>query len=200
MAVEHVNAMLNLIRPHGSMRAWVEAASSKGGERGWREVRQQFRQLPWAGHWSSYKWADLLKHVHGVKITADDIGVGGGGETAGPIPGMVWLTGHDWRRCATDVELQRDLMAECVEAGVPFDGLDQLETCLCDMNSLQKGHYYVGHDIDVMQENLTKAGASEVFWAARRNVFDPQHLGEVGGWRGVRKPLLTVYSRTGVVA
>jgi hypothetical protein len=188
LAQVHVNAMYEAVfRPHRSLSAWVRVCVGEGGERGWRSVRSSFQSIPYGGHWSSYKWADLLKNVHGYAITADDIGVGGGGESAGPIPGMVTLTGENWKRCARDVGLQKELLAETRKRGVAFSGLDQLETCLCDYNSLTHGRYYVGHDIDDQQTKLESSGSSEVFWAARKAVFAPRYLGELSGWSGVRK-------------
>jgi len=77
------------------------------------------------------------------------------------------------------------LLDECRDLGVPFAGLDQLETSLCDVNSLRKGHYYVGHDIDLMMKHLS--GAGENFWTARRKVIPGEYLGELWGWQGVRK-------------
>jgi len=154
--------------------------------------------LPYAGPWSSYKWADLLKNVHGLRITANDVGVGGKGETAGPIPGMVLLTGLDWKQCANDTNSQRDLLSRCVEHyGVPFTGLDQLETCLCDFNSLAHGRYYSGHDIDVQMEHLP---TDKIWWMARGIAIPKSCRGEVGRrWNGPRKALKSLYRDKGII-
>ncbi len=134
--------------------------------------------------------------MHDVPITASDLGVGGASETSGPIPGMVLLTGKSWNVCATDLALQRDLLLKARASGVPFSGLDQLETALCDFNSLHKGGYYVGHDID---DQMTKlAGCGPMLWESR-SVFPDAFRGEVGGWNGVRKELKTAYRDRGVV-
>ena len=195
---QHLNAVIQHVRTHGgSLSSWVMFVAHQGGKAGWREVRQHFQAFPYGGNWSSYKWADLLKHVHGYAITADDIGVGGGGATAGPVPGMVRVTGQDWKRCATDVVLQQELHDECVRRGVPFNGLDQLETALCDFNSLCKGSYYVGHDIDTQMEHIKELDA--IWWESRAKVFAPRYLGEVGGWFGVRKPLKTAFRDRGEI-
>ena len=199
---EKARAHLRAVLDHaftngGSLEKWVEFVIHPGDKGGWAAVRESFQQFPHGGNWSSYKWADLLKHVHGYPITADDIGVGGGSETAGPVPGMVRVTGEDWKRCATDVALQQELHDECVLRGVPFNGLDQLETALCDFNSLCKGHYYVGHDIDDGMEKLKDPPA--IWWETRALCFKPQYLGEVGGWFGVRKELRTAYRDRGEI-
>ncbi len=180
--------------PHGSLGAWVDSFGT--GESGWDRAREGLRNARGAGPWAAYKWADLLAHVHDLDITASDLGVGGASETAGPIPGMVLLTGKSWKVCATDVDLQRSLLAKSLAAGVPFSGLDQLETALCDFNSLVKGGYYVGHDID---DQMTKlAGCGPLLWEAR-SVFPDAYRGEFGGWVGVRKDLKTAYRDRGLV-
>lgn len=187
LAREHLNALLERVRPYGSLVRWAETATASGGTEGWDRLRAEFQSVRYAGPWSSYKLADLLAHVHDFPITASDLGVGGASETAGPIPGMVKLTGRSWRECASNRELQADLLRRSLEGGVPFSGLDQLETSLCDFNSLCNGRYYVGHDIDQQMEHLRDAPAD--FWAARAEAFPKGYLGELGGWRGVRKHL-----------
>lgn len=167
------------------------------GESGWDEARDQFESVPWNGPWASYKWADLLAHVMDYDITASDLGVGGKSKTAGPIPGMVKLTDADWKRCANDVGFQKDLLAAARNEGVPFSGLDQLETCLCDFNSAVKGHYYVGHDIDLYGDQLDFA--PPIYWEARQEIFPDIFLGERHGWEGVRSDLQRLYADHGVI-
>jgi hypothetical protein len=191
-AAKFVNAVLD--RAGHNLSDWVSGLGE--GERGWDRCRAEIEAVSFAGPWASYKWADLLKHVHDVPITASDIGVGGGGEKAGPIPGMVRLTGHSWKECATNRELQKTLLKRAQDAGVPFDGLDQLETALCDFNSLVKGSYFVGHDIDDQQTKLPVH--NRLLWMAR-SVFPDRYRGELNGWFGVRKHLNRKYADEGVI-
>lgn len=152
--------------------------------RSWTEIREKFETVKWNGTWASYKFADLLKNSHSFNISAPDFGVGGGGETAGPIPGMVLLTGLDWKRCATDIDLQKELF-EMASKEVPFEGMEMMETSLCDFNSWFKGRYYVGHDIDNQMEQLRRLGPT--WWEARREIFPKEYLGECNNWFGVRR-------------
>ena len=195
-AAYNVNDAFREARRHGSFLDWVSAAVGSGGEAGWDRLRIDFQRISGNGPWASYKWADLIKNVHGFPVVASDIGVGGASATAGPIPGMIRLTGQPWQICATDTMLQRSLLRQAQAAGVPFDGLDQLETCLCDFNTLCKGNYYSGHDIDAMMGGLLPGSA---VWAARRQAFAPALLGELNDWTGVRKDLLRLYSEQGLL-
>lgn len=192
-AAQNVNDTLAAADSAGGLLAWVLSIPYRDG---WDGVRRQFQSISGNGPWASYKWADILRNVHGFPIVASDIGAGGGGQTAGPIPGMMRLTRQTWQVCATDTMLQRWLLRQAQAAGVPFGGLDQLETCLCDFNTLCKGNYYTGHDIDAM---MTGLAPGSTVWAARRQVFDPALLGEANGWPGIRKPLLRLYAEGGTL-
>lgn len=175
------------------------------GEDGWDETRDLFEEVAWNGPWASYKWADLMKHVMGYDITASDIGVGGKSKTAGPIPGMVKITNEHWKECATNVELQKEVMGRCVdEFDVPFTGLDEFETCLCDFNSASKGTYYVGHDIDLYGGQLADIEdehnrSYDVHWTARDKAFPDFVLGEHNSWQGSREHLMNLYADQGVI-
>ena len=191
-ASEHI---LDLVSK-APLRGWVESliGISDSQEVRWRNVRDEYQKFKFCGPWASYKFADLMKWVHKFDITADDLGVGGGSATAGPIPGLVKLTGRDWKDCAFNMELHHQVLQECMESGVDFNGLDQLETCLCDFNSMLCGRYYPGKDIDEQQDFLTKSTVDmSVFWQCRIEAFDHRFLGELGGWSGVRKDLRGYY-------
>lgn len=193
-AANFINDALNLnLFGKKGLLGWLEFK----GPLGWRYARQAFEGLRGAGPWASYKWADLLLNVVGVPILADEIGIGGGGKTAGPIPGLAYVTGEPLNECIWDPNVWRTLFNQCLMLGVPFQGVDQLETSLCDFNSLVKGRYYVGHDIDMQMEQLK--GCHNKFWEARARSFEPKWLGEIGGWNGVRKSLKTTYRDKGVI-
>lgn len=187
-----INGVLDASR--GDLSGWLLLATERRTpEDGWRAVRALLEAVPYAGPWASFKWADLLKNVHGLPIDAPDIGVGGGGETSGPVPGMVRLTGLPWQECAGTPAHQRRLLSEAREAGVPFGGLDQLETALCDFNSLCRGSYYCGHDIDMQQTTLPPS------MSYARDVFPARYRGELMGWTGVRHALKVAYRDAGRV-
>lgn len=187
-----------LVSQIGNLAPWVAGIVSwSDNEVNWRMARVEFEKIPYCGPWASFKWADLLKNVHGYPLTSPDIGVGGGGKNAGPVPGLSLILEESWERCAEDISLQREFYVSCRLWGVPFNGMEEMETALCDFNSLYKGRYYVGHDIDDLMPKMS--GASRTMWEARQESFSPRYLGEQGGWEGVRAELKPVYRDTGVV-
>lgn len=163
----------------------------------WEILANDWDDLPHNGTWARYKWCDLLKNVHDFQIEAPDIGFGGGDKASGPVSGLVILTGKPWKECATNKDLQRTFYEKCLTSGIPFNGMEELETCLCDFNSLVKGKYYTGNDIDLMGEHLD--GCPQVFFEARKNVLPNDYLGELHGWKGQRKDMLNFYKRFKIV-
>ncbi len=173
---------------YAGFEMWINSTAAHSG---WDGIRSQFEKLNGAGPWASYKWADLLKNVLGYPIIATDIGSEGG-----PIPGLKRLVGEaDWFLTSPTAHALRVYKIALGE-GIPFQGLDQFETALCDFNSMSKGHYYVGADIDAM---MTQLNPGSPMWLFRRGSFDAKWLGEVGGWTGVQKDRLKVYAETGEV-
>jgi len=163
----------------------------------WKRLARDFVSVRGNGVWAGYKWCDLVKNVLAFPITAPDIGFGGMGRMAGPVPGLVRLTGQDWKRCALDVDLQERFYEFCLCEGIPWDGLEEMETALCDFNTYRKGHYYVGHDIDLMMEQIAGIPGENDYWNARSRIFPKEYLGEEGGWFGLRKERMNGASHRG---
>jgi hypothetical protein len=194
----HLDSLLFHAAEVGGVYRWLSGAiEASSPEENWQRVRARYEAVAHSGPWSSYKMADLLKNVCGLPLSGWDIGVGGGSKTAGPVAGMQRLTGWSLQEC-----LKRDNQLKLYEllkgqGGMAFSGIDQMETCLCDFNSLCKGNYYVGHDIDMQQEHFASVGPG--LWEARQASFAHELLGEHGGWVGVRKGLKTLYRDNGFV-
>lgn len=180
----------------GDLASWIDNLVDDGGEDGWARLREAASEIPYHGPWSSYKLCDMIKFVHQYPITAPDIGTKPGA-TAGPIAGLNTLTGLGWDKCADDSQLHRDLLQMVIDLDAPVNGLDQLESILCDWQSLTNGRYYLGKDIDRDQAQLElakkRSPVTDILWEARRDIFDERLLGEIGGWSKVRNNLSDVY-------
>ena len=179
----------------GDLLKWLTNLVGDGGEEGWARVREGATEMPYHGPWSSYKFCDMVKFVHGYPITAPDIGTKPGA-TAGPIAGLASLTGLDRTRCAEDTQLYRDLLLYLQDQGAAVDGLDQMESILCDWQSLINGRYYLSHDVDRDLGQLKNADGDYVslILSTRKKIFDRRFLGEYGGWSDIRTELNSVYS------
>ncbi len=163
---------------------------------GWTNLREEIETIKHNGNWASFKCADLVKNIIGISdIKAPDIGVGGNGQNAGPVPGLQVLTGLDYKTAATNIGLQTKFFNQCRSLGAKFQYMEELETCLCDYNTMLKGGYYSGHDIDIQQVQLQNLPS--VWMTARRLSFPSSYLGELNGWCGTRKELNGIYKNTG---
>jgi Alpha-glutamyl/putrescinyl thymine pyrophosphorylase clade 2 len=199
-AARHLNAFMELPGFGRDIAGfWRHLTKGRKPMEAWNAVRHAFQLVPYGGPWSSYKFAELLAATHGFPLSASDLGVGGGSATAGPIAGMMRLTGETYERCTRDLDFQRELLRATRQLGVGFEGIEHLETAMCDFNAMCEGRYYVGKDIDSQMVAIRRAGDPPDYWEARAEVFRDRYLGEAGGWYGPRKDREKVFKETGVV-
>lgn len=173
-----------------------------------RIVTNEVQQMPGNGRWAAFKWADLLKNVVGYPIAAPDLMLD---QATGPLDGIRYVFGNPTATPAyitkfgMDYTVRERLVLAAMDAGErPFDW-EETETVLCNYHSLAKGRYYIGHDIDEMQEVIRTAqrrGDLTVLQAmdlmrARRDALPYGYRGEKNGWEGIQKERLTHYRTTG---
>lgn len=151
----------------------------KDRKESWTALRKRFEEIPYAGPYHSFKFCDLLKYTMGAPITSPDIG-SKPGDTAGAIPGLLRMT--------DDLKNQHGVFELAKEHGVPFPGMEEFETALCDYHKFKKGKYYVGANLDGQMIHL--AGLPKEYWDARLFTFQARYLGEFMGYEGERKELL----------
>lgn len=168
-----------LRRAGGELAPWV--ASFGSGVAGWGSARRELESVAGAGPWASWKWAELLRAVHGVEIVAPDVDVDGKNVAVKTVLG------------ALETPSAPDVLACLGARGVELAGLDELRGVLVRFGALLKGGYYIGHDVDLQMEQLV--GASRVLWGAR-DVFPAAYRGEKAPtpWNGVRKDLKKRYA------
>jgi hypothetical protein len=155
------------------------------------------------GRWAAFKWCELLKEVLYYPLAAPDMCLE---LCSGPKEGLCWLYGLSDRTPVALLNMvATDLRARLAERGVVLSW-EQLETVLCDFNSMRKGHYYVGHDIDLMYEQIcagTTFGLSpamtDLLWEARSAVFPHEYLAERNDWLGIQRQRKLAYVATNTV-
>jgi len=158
-------------------------------------------QRPWGnGRWAAFKWADLLKNVHGLLISAPDMRLA---DCTGPVEGLQRL--YD---TTTEDVLALNYLGNNLRDRLAYDGLlldwEQLETVLCNFKSLAKGKYYVGHDIDELQERIDHApyldrGDRRLLLEMRRRALPLVYLGECCGWQGIQRDRMGAYAERGAI-
>jgi hypothetical protein len=196
----HLSSIVELRDEHGSLGQWLQAAFELPDldelreihkrdlppeEASYLHLREILLRQPWNnGRWAAYKTAEILQKVNGYPIRATDMG---NDDSSGPVSGLKLLWGDDKPEGISELDWL-DELGEATQARLrdnvhPNIEIDEVETLLCDFHSLAQGHYYVGHDIDMMAEQLMKANPMWVapVWRARSRVFRVEDLAERRG-------------------
>lgn len=82
--------------------------------------------------------------------------------------------------------------------------LTEIETSLCAYRKFYKGTRYNGYYLDRMLEEVYEMRErfpeeTEEILQARAACFRFKYLGEIGGWKGIRKDLKKAYKTTGII-
>jgi hypothetical protein len=171
------------------------------GRVSWWQLMASIQQIHGNGRWAAYKLAEILYRVHGFPTEPADMG---NAHSSGPRKGLSIIFGGDAPEGNDPAAIRLlDARGEYVlavmrQAGLSID-IAQVETALCNFKSLYAGKYYVGHDIDEMQEVVNHADLPRDtrvrLYAARRAALPEAYLGEAGGWHGVDKDRAKAYAR-----
>jgi len=183
----------------------MESFTPEGRIQNWRILNERLQTIHGNGRWAAYKHLEVLRRVHNFPVWAPDMG---NQFSSGPREGLAMLYGDiEGQTSRVIAKLDRqgvDLQRRLAKHGLVVD-IEELETILCNWKSLVKGKYYVGHDIDELQEQCERAvaagvidpGQFELIMQARYFTLPRQYLGEVNGWVGVQRKRMTAYRDQG---
>jgi len=187
------------ITGYGTQERYWLAGLPDEPERAFDVAWARAQAIPYNGRWAAFKWIDLLMHTMDAPIVMPDMRLE---QCTGPREGLAWLYGIDDDATDSLTMAGEDVRGRLARKGqaLPWD---QVETVLCDWNSLRKGRYYVGNDIDSQLHDLETAGGIPNCYDdamhARRESFPDAYLGERHGWTGPDRERKRVYRDTGVV-
>lgn len=182
----------------GSQEAyWTERISTEP-EKAFDDVWTRANAIPYNGRWAAFKMIDLMMHTVDTPIRMPDMRLS---DCSGPKEGLAWLYGEDEDDLTALDERSHDLNDRLQRHGLHLPW-DQIETTLCDFNSMRKGNYYVGHDIDSQLEDIRIASDTarcEILYG-RKHTFPLAYLGEHHDWDGIDRERNKAYARSGQVA
>jgi hypothetical protein len=199
----HLSSLVYLLDRYGTLSNWLTQGFGPDKRANWHRL-QVTLQVPWGnGRWAAYKTGEILQKVHGFPVQPTDMGHS---FSTGPRHGLALfyreVPGNTADAIRTLDRQGEDLLQKLMAYGVEM-GIEQLETMLCDFHALYKGRYYVGHDIDQLQEQIASSGLPTEqawpLWKARRDALPHEYLGELHGWHGVDRARKKVYQQTGKV-
>lgn len=189
----HLAALEAQIRIHGSATGWLrEPLRGASATDDFEHLAAHVARVYGNGRWAAYKTAEMLWKCAGWPVRAATLAMD---QASGPRHGLAVVAAGMPLNEATAQRLCRDL-ARHGHPAAP----EEVETTLCDFHSLCKGGYYVGHDIDQMQAQLSRAPQGPYVaaaWKARQATLPPTYLGELGGWSGIDRDRKRAYRDTG---
>lgn len=212
IATERRNLRGNKLRPH--IEHYVALCEHAGTQQAFLQQRwgdnkfQRYEafwntaQAVWQnGRWAAFKWAEILKKVHGWGLAAPDMRME---FCSGPKAGLMDLFDLDRDPGVSALnEYGEALRFYASSNGLDVGDWETLETVLCNFHSLRNGNYYIGHDIDELQEVIDRAPLGSVhrehLMNARKAVLPHEYLGELNGWHGVDKVANKVYRDHGSI-
>ena len=192
----HLKDLCTKAKSAGGLYKFFTQGFGPSPKRNWSTLRANIGSVYGAGRWAEYTFAEVLQKVHNFRVTPTDMGNEG---SSGPRNGLILLLGS-----ATDGDSNYLYSNVTSRVGVSWLDYAVLESLCCDFNSLNKGKYYIGRDIDRQQYRIRKAEDRSgqllgPLWEARKRVFHHKYLGEVQGWEGIDKERCKHYIETGEV-
>ena len=196
----HLDSLCSKVDKHGSLGLWLDSAiTSSDPIQNWRTLNAELITVFGNGRWAAYKTAEILGKSHQFNVEATDMG---NANSSGPRKGLgLFFAGLPTGNSPAEITYLDQLSCK----GVDFlqdktsqVSIETAETSLCDFHSMTKGRYYVGIDIDEMQEQLLQVPSDLTDWAfrARYESLPHAYLGELNGWAGIDKKRKLIYKMT----
>lgn len=197
---QHLDSLCAKAHKHGGLGAWLDTACmSSDPIENWRTLNNELATVFGNGRWAAYKTAEILMKSHGFNLEVPDMG---NANSSGPRKGLgLFFPGLPQGNSPAEVAYLDELSAKVVETlqgKVSQVSMETAETSLCDFYALTKGRYYVGIDIDEMQEQLLRIPSdfTHLAFKARSETIPHRYLGELNGWEGIDKNRKSIYRAT----
>jgi len=197
---QHLDSLCAKAHEHGGLGAWLDSVTTSPDPiANWRTLNNELTTVHGNGRWAAYKTAEILMKSHGFNLAVPDMG---NANSSGPRKGLgLFYPGLPMGNSPADVARLDELSAQVVEylQGKTTDAsIETAETSLCDFYAMTRGRYYVGIDIDEMQEQLLRipSDLTHLAFKARYETLPHKYLGELNGWVGIDKKRKTIYCQT----
>ncbi len=201
---QHLDSLCAKAEQHGGLGAWLDSATtSEDPLTNWKTLNDELTTVFGNGRWAAYKTAEILMKSHGFNLAAPDMG---NANSSGPRKGLgLFFPGLPQGNSPAEIAYLDELSLKVVEnltGKTSQVSIETAETSLCDFYALNKGRYYVGIDIDEMQEQLLRVPSdlTAMAFKARYETLPHAYLGELNGWEGIDKKRKSVYRDTREIA
>ncbi len=187
---KHFKNLVDIYWWYDGFDRWLTYDLQLDGKFNWLLTQAKLNKVWGNGRWASYKTGEVLWKVNGLNLEATDMGHA---NSSGSRKGLERLfknlpKGNTHKDIFVLDRISNDLVVYMQNQGLKVS-IETAETSLCDFNSMLKGKYYTGIDIDHMQEDLLKVPSiyTDLAFEAREKLIPNEYLGELNGWVGVRK-------------
>jgi hypothetical protein len=201
---QHLDSLCAKVDQHGKLGAWLDAATtSQDPIENWKTLNNELTTVFGNGRWAAYKTAEILMKSHQFNLAAPDMG---NANSSGPRKGLgLFFPGLPQGNSPAEIARLDELSLKVVEhltGKTSQVSIETAETSLCDFYALNKGRYYVGIDIDEMQEQLLRVPSdlTHLEFKARHDTLPHEYLGELNGWEGIDKTRKSIYAATRQIA
>ena len=201
---QHLSSLCSKSEKHGGLGAWLDSVTGSADPiANWKSLNEELMTVFGNGRWAAYKTAEILMKCHGFNLEAPDMGHA---NSSGPRKGLgLFFPGLPQGNSPAEISHLDDLSLQVVSFlsdKTSQVSIETAETSLCDFNALVKGKYYVGIDIDEMQEQLLAVPSSlaGLAFKARYETLPHEYLGELNGWVGIDKGRKVIYRQTREIA
>ena len=201
---QHLDSLCAKTEQHGGLGAWLDSATtSQDPLENWKTLNDELTTVRGNGRWAAYKTAEILMKSHQFNLAAPDMG---NANSSGPRKGLgLFFPGLPQGNSPAEIAQLDQLSQKVVDylqGKTSQVSIETAETSLCDFYAMNKGRYYVGIDIDEMQEQLLRVPSdlTHLAFKARYETLPHEYLGELNGWEGIDKSRKSVYSTTRQIA
>jgi len=209
------------VKRYGSIFKFLTHNFTGDKRKDWYLLQETLNSVWGNGRWSSFTLGEMYQKVNGLPVLPCNLM---NENSSGPRAGLELLMGKA-------VSKQKDKMLQelndkadvlfkrakkKIKTNIPYlrkghYDYAMMESQLCDTQSLLKGRYYIGRDIDRSQELIIdsykvakqldlKADTINELWNIRSEVFPHEMLGELNDWVGRDRQALTFYKEYKVIA
>lgn len=201
---QHLDSLCAKAEQHGGLGAWLDTSCvTTDPVINWKTLNNELTTVFGNGRWAAYKTAEILYKSHGFNLEVPDMG---NANSSGPRKGLgLFFPGLPQGNSPSEVAQLDELSVKVVDylqGKVSQVSMETAETSLCDFYAMSKGRYYVGIDIDEMQEQLLRVPSdlTALGFKARYETLPHTYLGELNGWEGIDKKRKSIYRDTRQVA
>lgn len=187
---KHFESIVDLYYWNSGLLNYFTKGFTKDKKANWLLLNDRLMKIWGNGRWAGYKTAEIFMKVLDFEVLPTDMGHNG---ASGSRRGLELLyknvpTGNS-NLDIKSLDKLSDLLVDTMNNRGYHATLETAETSLCDFNSMVKGRYYTGIDIDKMQEALESVESSytDLLFEARKETLPNKYLGELNNWNGVQQ-------------